>query len=233
MRLELASYKAVKYACLKFHYAKAVPLSLCAFSVFNNAGKWCGCIVYSSGSNRHLGTKFGLKQGEVCELVRVALNGNQESTSKALSVSLRLLKKRNPLLKLVVSYADCDQDHYGTIYQATNWIYEGKTELHGGTPKWKVHSKITHGRTICNRGWHANLDWLRKNVDPNAEAVYTSGKLKYLFPLTPELKSICLPLAKPYLKKEKMILLDDPGFNAEGTKAFFGSTIEKRLNMRQ
>ena len=201
MKLALASYQAVKYACLTFHYAKAVPLSLCAFSVFNNAGEWCGCIVYSSGSNQHLGKKFGIAQGEVCELVRMALNGKQESTSKALAISLKLVKKFNPLLKLIVSYADCDQEHTGTIYQATNWIYENKVQLNGGTPKIKVHGKVTHARTIGNRGWRCNLDWIRSNVDPTAEFVYTTGKHKYLFPLTKELKAKCLALAKPYPQK--------------------------------
>jgi hypothetical protein len=203
MRLELASYKAVKYACLTFHYARAVPLSLCAFSVFNNKNEWCGCIVYSSGSNQHLGTKFDLRQGEVCELVRVALNGKQESTSKALAISLKLLRKYNPLLKLVVSYADCDQEHTGIIYQATNWIYENKVQLNGGTPKFKVFGKITHGRTICNRGWTANVEWLRKYKDPKAEAVYTTGKHKYLYPLTKELMVKCKPMAKPFPVKDK------------------------------
>lgn len=202
MKLELASYKAVKYACLTFHYAKAVPLSLCAFSVFNDKNEWCGCIVYSTGSNRHLGTKFGLRQGEVCELVRVALNGQQESTSKALSISLKLLKKYNPLLKLVVSYADCDQEHTGIIYQATNWIFEDKVQLNGGTPKWKVFGKVTHARTIGNRGWKCNLNWLQTYVDAKAEAVYTTGKLKYLFPLTDVVKKKCLLVSKPYPKKE-------------------------------
>ena len=38
---------------------------------------------------------------------------------------LKQLKKDAPMVRLVVSYADCDQEHLGTIYQATNWIYEG------------------------------------------------------------------------------------------------------------
>ncbi len=115
MKLTLASYKAVKYACLHFHYAKAIPMALCSFNVYNDAGEWCGCIVYSPGANQHQGKKFGLKQGQVCELVRMALNGKQESTSQALAISLKLIKKYNPLLQLVVSYADCDQEHIGTL----------------------------------------------------------------------------------------------------------------------
>lgn len=200
MRLELASYDAVKYACLNFHYAKAIPMALCSYVVFNNEGEWCGCIVYSPGSNQHLGKKFGLVQGQVCELVRVALNGKQESTSKALSLSLKLLVKHNPLLKLIVSYADCDQNHAGIIYQATNWVYEGKVELNGGTPKYLINGKITHGRTIGKRGWKQNIDWIRKYKCPSAELVYTTGKHKYLYPLTKELKETCSKLRKPYPK---------------------------------
>ena len=30
-----------------------------------------------------------------------------------------------PGLRLIVSYADKDQNHHGGIYRATNWIYEG------------------------------------------------------------------------------------------------------------
>lgn len=207
MRLEVASYKAVKYACLNYHYAKAIPLSLCAFSVFNSNNDWCGCIVYSSGSNQHLGNKFGLVQGEVCELVRMALNGKQESTSMALAKSLNQLKKLNPILKLVVSYADCDQEHVGTIYQATNWIYEGKVELNGGTPKFKIKGKIMHGRSIGKKGWKQNLEWLRQNVDNKTEIVYTKGKHKYLFPLTKKLKKVCSKIAQAYPKKNNQLNL--------------------------
>ena len=202
MRLTLAKYEAVKYACLHFHYAKAIPMALCSFNVYNDAGEWCGCIVYSPGANKHLGTKFGCRQGQVCELVRMALNGKQESTSKALALSLKLLKKFNPLLQIVVSYADCDQDHIGTIYQATNWIYEGKVEQNGGTPKFKVFGRVTHGRTIGRRkGWRQNIDWIRRYKDPSAELVYTKGKHKYLFPLTNKMKSLCKALAQPYPKQ--------------------------------
>ena len=202
MKLEIASYQAVKYACMVYHYAKAVPLSLCAFSVFNSKNEWCGVIVYSSGANQNLGKKFHLAQGEVCELVRVALNGKQESTSKALSVSLKLLRKYNPLLKLVVSYADCDQEHTGVIYQATNWIYEGLTNNGStATPRARLHGKDVHFRTIHSKGWKSNLEWLKKHIDPNATYVMTKGKHKYLYPLTKELMQVCRPLAKPYPAK--------------------------------
>lgn len=197
MKLTIASYEAVKYACLHFHYAKAIPMALCSFNVYNDAKEWCGCIIYSPGANQHLGKKFGLVQGQVCELVRMALNGKQESTSKALALSLKLLKKQNPLLQLVVSYADCDQEHIGTIYQATNWIYEGLMEQNGGTPKYLIDGKVTHGRTLSKRGWKQNIDWIKKYKVPDVKLVYTKGKHKYLYPLTNNIKSKCKTLSQP------------------------------------
>lgn len=203
MRLALATYEAVKYACMTFHYAKAVPAAVCSFSVFNSKNEWCGCIVYSHGANNNLGKKYKLRQGEVCELVRVALNGQQESTSKAVSISLKLLSKLNPLLKLVISYADCDQEHIGTIYQATNWTYEGLTNAgKSATPRIRVNGKAMHFRSIHSKGWKANIEWMRANVDPKAEFVPTLGKHKYLYPLTPDMQKLCKVLAKPYLKKQ-------------------------------
>ena len=35
MRLEIASNKAIKYACLNFHYSKSVPVNTFGYSVFN------------------------------------------------------------------------------------------------------------------------------------------------------------------------------------------------------
>lgn len=203
MRLELATYDALRYACLHFHYAKAVPAAVCSFSVFNDNDEWCGCIVYSGGANSKLGNKFNLVQGEWCELVRVALNGKQEATSQALAMSIKMLKQYNPLLKLIISYADCDQSHTGIIYQATNWIYEGKVQLNGGTPRIRIFGAVKHPRTIGKKGWKCNIEWLREHIDPNAEYVYTLGKHKYIMPLTKKMRKICAPLAQPYPKREE------------------------------
>jgi hypothetical protein len=122
MRLEKASNKAIKFACMNFHYAKSVPVNPVGFSVFNDKSEWCGVILYAVGANNNIAKTYNLNQGNVIELVRMALNGKQESTSKALSISLKLIKKSLPLVKLIVSYADKDQNHSGIIYQAKEYM---------------------------------------------------------------------------------------------------------------
>ena len=73
MRLEKASYKAVKYACLKFHYAKTVPVTNISYSVFNNNNEWCGVICYGLGANFALGTAYGVVSGQFLDLTSMGL----------------------------------------------------------------------------------------------------------------------------------------------------------------
>lgn len=199
MRLERASTKAIKYALMNFHYAKAIPSVQSSFSVFNDKNEWCGVICYSIGANKSIGTFAKLPIGAVCELVRVALNGKQESTSKALSLSLKLVKKNNPLLKLIVSYADIDQNHNGIIYQATNWYYLGETAK--GQSAFIINGRKTHNKTIHSKGIVQSLESVRKHLDPNATKFYSKGKRKYIYPLDKNLIPLCKSLSKPYPKK--------------------------------
>lgn len=199
MRLEIASSKAIKYACLNFHYAKSIPNVSIAYSVFNNKNEWCGVICYGVGANQYISNEFNLNKGEVCELLRVALNGKQENVSKSLSISLRLLKKHAPLIKLVVSYADNNQNHFGTIYQATNWYYIGEYANERGI---MLNGKLTHRRSINSKYKTNGIEWLKKNVDAKAEVIIGKCKFKYIYPLYPEMIEFCKKLSKQYPKKE-------------------------------
>lgn len=199
MRLEKASFNAVKYACINFHYAKRVPVIRMSYSVFNNNNEWCGVICYGSGAGDKVAKHFDLKQGQCCELVRVALNGKQEQTSKALSISLKLLKKQSPLLQLVYSYADVDQEHFGTIYQATNWIYLGQSNNYPAG--FIINGKKTHNKSVGAKGVIQSLEEVRKHLDKNATRFITQGKRKYVQIFNNKLKEKYLKLSKPYLKK--------------------------------
>lgn len=150
MRITRATNESIKYACLKFHYAKAIPVNTIGYNIYNDSDEWCGVVLYGCGANNNIGNEYKLKQGEIVELVRVALNGKQECTSKAVAMTLKQLHKDCPLIRLVVSYADCDQNHLGTIYQATNWIFAGTKEVdaNGG---YIVKGKKVHRRTV--NGW--------------------------------------------------------------------------------
>lgn len=212
MKLTRANAKAIKYACLHFHYAKAIPVNTLGYNVYNDDGEWCGVILFGTGATPNMARPYGLTQGEVLELVRVALNGKQECTSKAVGIALRLLKKDCPMCKMVVSYADCDQSHYGTIYQATNWIFTGVNKagclvafmVHGK----KMHPKSVYARMVVIDGKRQHcpqtIEAVRRYIDPNATVFKTQGKRKYLFPMTKQMRKQLEPLAKPYPKKTEL-----------------------------
>lgn len=198
MRLNLASNKAIKYACMYFHYARAIPVNIVGFNVFNNKNEWCGVIIYGKGANYHIGTQYGLKQGECIELVRMALNGKQESTSKALAISLRLIKKYIPMARLVVSYSDRNQGHYGTIYQATNWFYVGDSKVKRTAI---INGKRTHTKSIYSKYGTNKVQSLR-DIGVNIYYEQDKPKHKYLYAIDKCLIEMCSELSRPYPKKE-------------------------------
>ena len=205
MRLELASNKAIKYSCLNFHYAKSVPVNTFAYSVFNDNNEWCGCVVFVTGSNNNIGSEYNLKQGQIIELVRMALNGKQETTSQVLAKAIKKVKKDVPLCKMIVSYADIDQSHKGIIYQATNWYFVGKVYENKTDSSWIINGKRIHGRRISDiikqKGGLKGIsrkDFILKNLDKNATEYVTKGKIKYLYPLCKEMKKLCETIKKPY-----------------------------------
>lgn len=201
MNITRATPKAYRYACMNFHYAKAVPVVSYAYNVYQD-GAWCGCIIFGSGANNHIGNEFGLVQGEILELTRVALNGKQRTTSECLAAALRQLRKDAPTVKMVVSYADADQNHFGIIYQATNWLYLGlKNE--GTRCAFVVNGKRMHPKSAHSKGWKQNIDWIRKNIDPHATVLHTKGKRKYIMCFDKKLRKKWRDRSLPYPKDDE------------------------------
>tara|TARA_R100001163_G_C5004762_1_gene152682 strand:+ start:218 stop:784 length:567 start_codon:yes stop_codon:yes gene_type:complete len=188
MILKKASYKAIKYACLKFHYAKSVPVNVFGYSVFNKKKEWCGVILYGRGANNNLAKSFNQPQGSIIELVRMALNGKQESTSKAMSISIKILKKYVPLAKLIVSYSDMKQNHKGIIYQACNFFYVGSIIAESAIDP--EDGKVKHTRILHSK--YGSIKGFKRVKD--------KPKHKYLYPLTKDMRVLCNNIKKEYVK---------------------------------
>ena len=136
---------------------------------------------------------FDLCAGEVLELVRVALNGKQGhgNTSKALSMSLRYLHQINPLVKMIVSYADHRQEHLGIIYQATNWLYLGISKT--SDTQYFYKGKWTHERTINAQ---KNKEELKRTIEKRKN----SNKFKYFYCFDKKLRKKYKKIELPYPK---------------------------------
>ena len=171
--------KAAAYAVMHWHYSQAMPAGkLITFGVWES-GEYIGAVIYGRGASPFLGVAYNLPQTELCELVRVALREHTAPVSQIVAASLRELKRTNPGLRLVVSFADPAEGHHGGIYQAGNWIYTGTS---GATQMIHLNGRAQHVRTVGAR-YKTNIDWLRQNVDPNAHITIAPPKHRYLMPL--------------------------------------------------
>lgn len=199
LKLDWCSHQAAEYACLNWHYSKSVPVGkLVKIGVWEHE-QFIGCVLYSSGANRNIGSPYKLTQDKVCELTRVALRKHSSAVSRILAISFKMLKQVAPNLRLIVSYADADQNHKGGIYKAGNWIYTGLQNANKSNG-FIVRGKLMHQKTVYGRGLVGNLSAVKRHLDPNATQWVTKGKHKYLMPLDDEMKKVALALQKPYPK---------------------------------
>ena len=146
IKLYPARADQIRYACMFLHYAKSVPSVQTAFACYEN-GRFIGVICFGIGANNNLAKKYHLVQGQLMELVRVALdNTHSAPTSQYVALAMKLLHKRKRLVKLLISYADTKQGHKGIIYQATNWLYMGKSYAESAVDP--EDGKVKHARTL-------------------------------------------------------------------------------------
>jgi hypothetical protein len=199
LRLDWCSHEAAKFAVFRWHYSRRMPNSkLVRIGVWEEE-RFCGAVLYGVGANRHIASPFGLASTEVCELVRVALAPNRRHpTTQCVAVSLKMLRRQSPGLKLVVSFADSGQGHVGTIYQAGGWIYLGPSLQ----SYLKIRGEVVHPRTVYDRYGPGgqSVPWLRKHVDPRAERIEMAAKHKYVMPLDRSLRRQLEAAALPYPK---------------------------------
>jgi hypothetical protein len=126
LRLDWASHDAARWACEKWHYAGVLPTGkLVKVGVWED-DSFRGVVLFSRGASPHLGRQYDLDHTQLCELTRIALREHDAPVSRIVSVALRFLRRSNPGLRLVVSFADPSQDHVGGIYQAGNWVFTGQ-----------------------------------------------------------------------------------------------------------
>lgn len=122
------------------HYSGSYPAGRFAVGLYGVFGRLCGVAVFSVPMNQHTIPKYaGLQPNAGCELGRfvclpeVRYNGESWFLSRA----FELLDREKPEIRAIVSYADplertqgaalVKPAHYGTIYQASNATFAGRS----------------------------------------------------------------------------------------------------------
>jgi hypothetical protein len=195
LKLDWCSYDAAKYAVRHWHYSRSLPCSKTARLGVWEDDRFIGAVVFAWGANRHLAGEYKLKMTECAELCRVALAKHSTPVSRILSITVKLLKREMPGIRLIVSYADLNHGHFGKIYQASNWVFVGETGNEAGIV---LNGKLTHRRTINSKYGTSTIEWLHEHVDSCARRIEGKPKFKYLLPLDDEIAGRISMLARDY-----------------------------------
>jgi len=150
--------------------------------------KLIGCMTYGHPvSNRTVDSIVdGLELDEVLELTRlVCLDGyGKNLESFVISKSFEWMKKHDPKVKVLVSYADPEQAHTGGIYRATNWLYQGcgYSKL---MPDFSIRINEddlwTHSRTVGARWGNKSVDNLAKTIGQTFYRKEETAKHRYIY----------------------------------------------------
>lgn len=200
LKLDWCSHSAARYAVENWHYSKSMPAGkTIKIGVWEN-DRFIGCVIYSRGASNNLLKPYGLGVTEGCELTRIALDKHETPVSRIIAISLKMLRKLCPGVRLVISFADDRQQHHGGIYQASNWIYTGTIHT---TQDFFINNRWMHVRSV-----NAMFGGIT-NIPKDTPRRDGGLRIRYCMPLDDEMRAKILPLTKPFPKRVKQATSGD------------------------
>ena len=157
----------------QWHYSKSIngiKSSYC-FALYDGA-TLIGGMIYGKMSMANQWKRFGKTEDDVIELRRLCCIDDtpRNTESYFIGSSLRWLRK-NTELKIVVSYADTEQGHQGTIYKASNFSCLG----------WNVGARVIfwEGKKYHDKAIRAKYKGALKPFAIRLKAALDEGAAKY------------------------------------------------------
>lgn len=194
-----------KEIIVKNHYSHTWTMCSVALGVFlkqkekassffeNDCEELIGCLVYGSPVGRAAASSISLeiKHDQVYELVRLWIKDIPHAKnieSYCIGQSFKWLRENRSNIKALISYADNEAGHTGIIYQSTNWIYQGNSQLKL-MPNYSVSLtsseeggyKWIHSRTVFARYKTTNNEALKKLIGRDFYIKKESTKHRYVY----------------------------------------------------
>lgn len=156
------------------HYAKRCPIISYSYGLFKG-NSLIGICTYGMPA-RSFNT---LSCWKIIELNRLFLSENKSNqASFFISKTLKLLPKSI----LLVSYADVNWNHHGYIYQATNWMYSGKSLIKN---KIYINNREMHRRSFCSKYGQFTKKKIEKLIQKGHNIIIKDqlSKHRYFYPI--------------------------------------------------
>ena len=186
----------------KHHYTHKWTLCTVAYGVYYKHypetsffggydSKLIGVLVYGNAVGRNASTSISplLTNNNVLELTRLWIEDGygKNIESYCIAESIRLLNHDYPNIKCILSYADSEAGHCGTIYQATGFIYQGDNYVDIALmPNYSVslsgppHCDWIHSRSVYARWKTHSVDKLKERIGRTFWRKRESGKHRYI-----------------------------------------------------
>lgn len=169
-----------------WHYSKSINGIVSDFCFkLMDGDQMIGAAIYGRLAMANQWKRFGETEADVIELRRLCCVDKTPKNTESFFIgkTLQWLRKNTPI-KIVVSYADMEQNHNGTIYRASNFDCWGR-QAGAKVIVWngkKYHDKSV--RTKHNGELKPFAIDLKRALD-SGEAVYqpTAGKVTYTYKL--------------------------------------------------
>ena len=153
--------------------------------------KLIGCIAYGFPIGRRvLGSIFKkdleLTTKNILELTRLVIYDGygKNIESYVISQSFKWLKENASDVKVLISYADPEQNHAGGIYQATNWLYQGCGAIQMA-PTFSLRlsedEEWVHSRTVYSMYGSSNVEHLKRRIGHTFWLKKEAEKHRYLY----------------------------------------------------
>jgi len=164
LSIRLVSKDIAKDIIVNNHYSgiwTKVSYAIGLFYISNDEHKFFGGVneqligvaCYGDPIGRHSGASISetLDRTEVLELTRLFVFDGYGSNIESWFVgqTFNWLRENAPHIKALVSYSDPKVGHLGTVYQATNWVYQGNRirPNDSWSFKWSEIDEWHHSRT--------------------------------------------------------------------------------------
>jgi hypothetical protein len=169
---------------IQYHYSKSIngcDAAYC-FRLMDNL-KIIGAAFFGRLAMANQWKKFGDKVEDVIELRRLCcIDDTPKNTESYFIGSMLRWLKQNTHHKIVVSYADAEHGHSGTIYKASNFKYLGKQR---GAKVIVFNGRQYHDKTIRTKHNNIVKPYAQKVIEAlkTGEAFYkdTAGKHTYVY----------------------------------------------------
>lgn len=164
----------------KYHYSgKIVPNSQVHFGVYLPDNRLHGVMQFgpSLDKRKMLTLVRGSSWNEFCELNRMAFDDilPRNSESRAISIAIKIIKKKIPSMKWIISFADGTQCGDGTIYRASGFVL---TAIKENSALWEIPGtgKVAHQLSFTTHGGNKVVHELTVKIGKSDFYNQTNGK---------------------------------------------------------